>query len=117
MVKRVLIVDDHIEFRAAARALLEAGGFEVSGEASDAAEAERAIADGRPDVVLLDVHLPDENGFDLARRLVDRGDSPAIVMTSSHDASDFGSRVARSGARAFIPKSQLSGAALAEALR
>ena len=72
-----------------------------------------AVERVRPDLVLLDVQLPDVSGFDVARVLCDREDGPAVVMISSRDASDFGHRLERSGARGFIPKSRLSGAALA----
>jgi DNA-binding NarL/FixJ family response regulator len=111
--KRVLIVDDHAGFRTTARALLEAEGFEVVGEAETAVAALRAAKELKPDVVLLDVALPDFDGFEVASRLQRNGSSPAIVITSSRDASDFGSLVAESGARGFIPKGELSGAALA----
>jgi DNA-binding NarL/FixJ family response regulator len=111
--KRVLIVDDHAGFRTTARALLEAEGFEVVGEAETGVAALRAVKELKPDVVLLDVALPDFDGFEVASRLQRNGSSPAIVITSSRDASDFGSLVAESGARGFIPKGELSGAALA----
>jgi DNA-binding NarL/FixJ family response regulator len=111
--ERVLIVDDHEEFRILARALLEAEGFDVVGEAVDGAATLVAVERTRPDLVLLDVQLPDVSGFDVARVLSDREDGPAVVMISSRDASDFGHRLERSGARGFIPKSRLSGAALA----
>jgi DNA-binding NarL/FixJ family response regulator len=110
----VLIVDDHAEFRALARTVLERGGFQVVGEVGDGRSAAAAVAEKRPDVVLLDVQLPDVNGFDVAETLSARDDGPIIVMTSSRDATDFGSRLARSRARGFIPKSRLTGAALAE---
>jgi DNA-binding NarL/FixJ family response regulator len=111
--QRVLIVDDHAEFRSLARALLERGGFEVVGEAGDGAATLRAVDETRPEIVLLDVQLPDGNGFDFARTICDRDDAPAVVMISSRDAGDFGRRLERSGARGFIPKSRLSGRALA----
>lgn len=114
---RVLIVDDHAEFRTLARAVLEAGGYDIVAEAADAAETLVAVERFRPDVVLLDVQLPDGNGFDVARVLCDREDGPAVVMISSRDASDFGRRLERSGARGFIPKSQLSGPALGAIVR
>jgi DNA-binding NarL/FixJ family response regulator len=113
MAQRVLIVDDHPEFRSLARALLERGGFEVVGEAGDGAATFRAVDETRPEIVLLDVQLPDGNGFDVARALCDRAEAPTVVMISSRDAVDFGSRLERSGARGFIPKSRLSGKALA----
>ena len=114
---RVLIVDDHAEFLSLARAVLEAEGFDVVGEASNGAGTFAAFDRVRPDVVLLDVQLPDASGFDIARALCDRVDAPAVVLISSRDASDYGNRVERSGARGFIPKSRLSGAALAALVR
>lgn len=110
---RVLIVDDHAEFLTLARAVLEAEGFEVVGEASNGAATLAEVDRVRPDVVLLDVQLPDASGFDIARVLCDREDGPVVVLISSRDASDYGHRVERSGASGFIPKSRLSGAALA----
>jgi DNA-binding NarL/FixJ family response regulator len=107
----VLIVDDHPSFRANARALLEAEGFEVVGEAEDGASALRAAAELSPQLVLLDVQLPDMDGFEVAARLTNGG-GPAVVLVSSRDGSDFGPLVERSGARGFIPKAELSGAAL-----
>jgi DNA-binding NarL/FixJ family response regulator len=108
----VLIVDDHPGFRANARALLESEGFEVVGEAADGASALDAAAELAPELVLLDVQLPDIDGFEVASRLTGGDDGPAVVLVSSRDGSDFGPLVERSGARGFIPKSELSGAAL-----
>jgi len=114
MATRVLIVDDHPSFRAMARALLEAEGFEVVGEAETGIAGLRAAGELRPDLVLLDVQLPDFDGFEVAARLTSaNGDSPAVVLTSSRDASDFGPLVAESGAKGFVPKAELSGGALA----
>jgi DNA-binding NarL/FixJ family response regulator len=112
----VLIVDDHPCFRQTARALLEAEGFEVVGEAENGVAALRAAAELHPDLVLLDVHLPDFDGFEVASRLSRNGDGPAIILTSSRDADDFGPLVAQSGARGFVAKAELSGAALARLL-
>ena len=109
---RVLIVDDHPTFRAAARALLAAEGFDVVGEAASGASAVEAALSLLPDLVLLDVQLPDTDGFAVAAELTADGDGPAIVMTSSRDGADFGSLVAESGARGFVAKSDLSGAAI-----
>ena len=109
---KVLIVDDHPSFRASARRMLEADGFEVVAEADSGAEALRAAEMWHPELVLLDVHLPDIQGFDVAERLQMNGSSPAVVLTSSHDASDFGPLVERSRACGFIPKSDLSGEAI-----
>jgi DNA-binding NarL/FixJ family response regulator len=112
----VLIVDDHPSFRATARALLEAEGYEVVGEAEDGASAIEAVSALRPEVVLLDIQLPDIDGFEVAERLQLNGSTPAIVLTSSRDSSEFGSLVADSGARGFVPKGDLSGAAIAALL-
>ena len=109
---KVLIVDDHPSFRASARRMLEAEGFEVVAEAGTGADALLAADAWKPELVLLDVHLPDIQGFDVAARLQMNGSAPAVVLTSSHDASDFGPLIETSGARGFIPKSELSGEAL-----
>ena len=109
---KVLIVDDHPSFRASARRMLEAEGFEVVAEAGTGADALLAAEAWKPELVLLDVHLPDIQGFDVAARLQMNGSAPAVVLTSSHEASDFGALIETSGARGFIPKSELSGEAL-----
>lgn len=111
-VTTVLIVDDHPSFRASARALLEAEGFVVVGEAENGVEALRVAKEVRPDVVLLDVQLPDFDGFEVASRLTRNGSAPVVVLTSSRDGSDFGHLVPDSGARGFVPKAELSGEAL-----
>jgi two-component system response regulator EvgA len=114
---RVLIVDDHESFRSSARLLLEAEGYEVVGEADTGAAGLSAAAELRPDVILLDVHLPDLDGFDVAARLATAAaDAPRVVITSSRDASDFGPLIQRSGALGFVPKNELSGEALAALL-
>ena len=112
----MLIVDDHAEFRELARRILEQGGFVVAGEAVDGGATTAAVAEMQPDVVLLDVQLPDVDGFEVAEAIAAGPDPPIVVLTSSRDESDFGSRVARSGARGFIPKSRLSGASLQQVL-
>jgi CheY-like chemotaxis protein len=113
-VRTVLIVDDYAPFRDNARGLLEGGGFEVVGEAEDGAEALRVAQELRPDVVLLDVHLPDIDGFEVAARLRDLDPAPEVVLTSSRD--DYAALVADSAARAFIRKDALSAEALQTAL-
>ena len=99
-----------------ARALLESEGFDVVGEAEDGAAAIEAAKELHPDVVLLDVQLPDIDGFEVAAALTKNGSSPAIIMTSSRDARDFGSLVAKCGARGFIPKAELSAEAVSALL-
>jgi DNA-binding NarL/FixJ family response regulator len=113
---RVLIVDDHPSFRATARVLLEAEGFDVVGEAVDGASALTEAGRLRPEVVLLDVQLPDIDGFDVAARLTGGDDGPVVILVSSRDSSDFGPLVTRSGARGFVPKAELSGDRLQELL-
>jgi DNA-binding NarL/FixJ family response regulator len=115
MRKRVLIVDDHQPFRAVARELLEGAGYIVAGEASDAAGALAAVAADCPDAVLLDVQLPDRDGFAVASALA-AADGPAVVLISSREADDYGRRVVACGARGFIAKSKLSAARVAALL-
>jgi DNA-binding NarL/FixJ family response regulator len=113
VMRTVLIVDDHESFRATARVLLEADGFEVVGEVGDG---ESAVAEAkrlRPELVLLDIQLPDLDGFEVAARLDETSDPPAVVLTSNRAASSYRRRLAGSPARGFIAKSELSGAALA----
>lgn len=112
MALRVLIVDDHPGFRARARALLESEGFEVVGEAGDGATGVRRAADLHPDVILLDVQLPDTDGFAVATQISANGGGGQVVLTSSRDRDDFGTLVSACGARGFIPKAELSGAGL-----
>jgi DNA-binding NarL/FixJ family response regulator len=109
----VLIVDDHAAFRASARALLQAEGFEVVGEAADGAEAVQAVASLRPEIVLLDIQLPDLDGLAVAEQLATVPDGPTVVLISSRDAAAYGPRLQATPARGFIPKSRLSGEALA----
>ena len=109
----VLIVDDHATFRANARDLLESEGFTVVGEAENGAEAIAAYEREHPEVVLLDVQLPDADGFDLASRLTANGSRVNVVLVSSRDYSDLAHLVERSGARGFVPKAELSGQRLA----
>jgi DNA-binding NarL/FixJ family response regulator len=108
-VTRVLIVDDHPSFRASARAVLEADGFVVVGEADDGASALAAARTLRPDLVLLDVQLPDANGFELCEFLCNEGPWPSIVLVSSREAADYDGLLQASHARGFISKADLSG--------
>ena len=109
----VLIVDDHAAFRASARALLQAEGFDVVGEAADGAGAVEAVAVLRPEIVLLDIQLPDLDGLAVAEQLAAAEDAPAVVLISSRDAAAYGPRLIEARARGFLPKSGLSGEALA----
>ena len=112
MPKTVVIADDHPSFRASARAILESEGFEVIGEAEDGAGAIAAVDELAPDVLLLDVQLPDIDGFEVCRECGRNGGAPAVVLVSSRDACDYGGLIEQSGARGFIAKAELSGAAL-----
>ncbi|MGZ4202055.1 MAG: response regulator [Thermoleophilaceae bacterium] len=116
MPKTVLIVDDHPSFRMSARMLLQSEGYEVIGEAENGEEAVVAALKLRPDWVLLDVNLPDIDGFEVASRITAEEGAPVVVITSSRDGSDFGPLVERSGARGFVAKSELSGQALEDML-
>ena len=109
----VLIVDDHTAFRSRARRMLEAEGFEVVGEAGDGASGVAAARRLTPDVVLLDLQLPDTTGFAVAQEIA--GDF-AVVITSTHDDEDIGAMARRSGACGFVSKSELSGAAIEQLL-
>ena len=109
----MLIVDDHAGFRSTARRLLETSGYEVVGEAPDGESALDAARELGPDVVLLDVQLPGIDGFETARRLTAGDSRPAVVLTSTRAAADFGPLVAESGARGFVPKAELSARAIA----
>jgi DNA-binding NarL/FixJ family response regulator len=108
----VLVVDDHAGFRHFARHLLEATGVAVVGEAEDGRTALDAAVALRPCVVLLDVMLPDLDGFAVAERLAALAVPPAVVLTSSRDPQEYGERLSRSSARGFIRKDDLSGAAI-----
>jgi DNA-binding NarL/FixJ family response regulator len=112
----VLIVDDNPRFRARARRRLEDDGWNVVAEAADGASALTTARRHQPDIVLLDIGLPDVSGLAVAEQLAREPDGPAVVLTSTHDAADFGERIAHCGARGFLPKTELSGAALAAIL-
>jgi DNA-binding NarL/FixJ family response regulator len=108
----LVIVDDHALFRSIAREKLEADGIHVLGEAADGQSALDAIAALRPTIVLVDIHLPDIDGFAVARRVADLNDPPVVVLTSSRPGANLRRRSVDSGAAGFIAKENLSGAAV-----
>lgn len=112
----VLIVDDHAGFRSWTRSLLETEGFRVVGETADGASAMTAARDLRPDVVLLDVMLPDTTGFVVADQLTELADAPIVVLVSSREASDYGDVIGHSAAAGFISKPDLNGPRLRDIL-
>ncbi|WP_432924064.1 response regulator transcription factor [Microbispora sp. CA-135349] len=116
---RCLIVDDSDHFKEAARLLLEADGVAVVGAVSTTAEALRCFDELRPDIVLVDIDLGEENGFDLVLRLYEvAGDRPPrIILISTYDEQDFAEMIATSPALAFLSKPSLSGRAIDEILR
>ena len=111
-VMSVLIVDDHPSFRKSARRLLEAEGFTIVGEAVDGETAILAAQQLQPDLVLLDVQLPDHDGFEVAARLSALGLRSDVILTSNRDPAEFGPLLAEAPVRGFVPKAELSGAAL-----
>jgi DNA-binding NarL/FixJ family response regulator len=112
MAPTALIVDDHDGFRTVARRLLEAAGYDVVGEEADGATGVAAADRLRPDLVLLDVHLPDGLGFEVAAILTGGQRAPVVVLTSTGTADDFGDRIATSGAAGFISKGDLTASTL-----
>jgi DNA-binding NarL/FixJ family response regulator len=116
MARTILIVDDGAGFRRLARRLLESEGYEVVGEAPDGDSAMRAARELDPDVVLLDINLPDCSGFDLAPRLTDAQPGTVIIITSTHEGAELDGLARRSGALGFLPKAELSVAAIGELL-
>jgi DNA-binding NarL/FixJ family response regulator len=109
----VLIVDDHDDFRASAGALLDAEGFMVVGGVASGRAAVAAVERLRPDVVLLDIQLPDVDGFAVAGQLAEIRDPPRVVLISSREAAAYGPRLATARAQGFLTKRELSGASLA----
>ena len=113
----LLIVDDHADFRAGARALLELDGFRVLGEAADGESALEAVRRLRPQVVLLDVQLPGMDGFAVADRITAGDNPPVVVLTSSRAVEAFRSRLRKAhSVRGFIAKADLSGECLSALL-
>jgi DNA-binding NarL/FixJ family response regulator len=109
----VLVVDDHPAFRSSARRLLESEGYVVAGEAEDGRSALEQAKLLDPDIVLLDIQLPDIDGFEVSRELKRAQAKALVILISSRDEADYGASIAECGARGFIPKGELSGPALA----
>ena len=116
MAPTVVIVDDHDDFREAAAALLEAEGFTVLGGVAGGHAAIAEVERLRPDIVLLDIQLPDLDGFAVSERLSASPDPPAVVLVSSREAVAYGARLGSVPVRGFITKRELTGAALAAVL-
>jgi DNA-binding NarL/FixJ family response regulator len=111
-VRSILVVDDYEPFRLVMREMLERDGFRVVGEASDGTAAIEAVRLLRPDVVLLDVHLPGDDGFVVCELLQRLAPVPQVVLTSSHHIGAFRRRLRTSAARGFISKADLTTAAV-----
>jgi DNA-binding NarL/FixJ family response regulator len=111
MGRRVLIVDDHADFRRRMRQVLEYEGCEVVGEAGDGASGLDARRELQPDLVLLDVHLPDALGFELVREFAD-----PVILISTRDEAAYHARAERCGAKGFITKSEVSAATIERVL-
>ncbi|GGK70123.1 hypothetical protein Sme01_27950 [Sphaerisporangium melleum] len=110
---RILLVDDHPGFRRMARRILEAGGFDVVGEAADGAQALRYVDELSPEIVVLDVLLPDIDGIEVADRLARLTHAPVVVLISSRSRADLGDRLAAAPVRGFLTKEDFSAECLA----
>ena len=104
---RVLVVDDHAGFRGAVRRLLERSGLEVVGEVADGASAIVAARGLLPDIVILDVGLPDTSGFDVAAKLSEQRPAPLTILVSSRKGPGDDERALAVGAHAYLDKSDL----------
>jgi DNA-binding NarL/FixJ family response regulator len=110
--RRVLIVDDHASFRSCSRGLLESEGFDVVGEAADGESAVALAGELQPELVLLDIQLPDIDGFTVAERMLAHDPQLQIVLVSSRDRSSYGPLIEKSGASGFLSKGDVSGVEL-----
>jgi DNA-binding NarL/FixJ family response regulator len=108
----VLIVDDHAGFRTHARQFLESVGYRVVGEAEGSTAGLEAARTLKPELALVDVYMPDGDGFELASRIASLPDAPAVILISSHDASELSDCIAQSPARGFVSKAELSRSAI-----
>jgi DNA-binding NarL/FixJ family response regulator len=111
-----VIVDDDEVFLDVARALLERDGVTVAGVAHNSAEAVQLVRALRPEVVLMDIRLGAESGFDAARQLAGNGQSAAVIMISTHSGEDYADLIDESPAVGFLPKAELSAAAVRKIL-
>ena len=111
---RLLIVDDNEPFLAASRAVLQGQGLEVIAVARSAAEGLLRAQLLRPDLILVDIELGEDSGFDLARQLADEGDTAdlRVILISTHPEDDFADLIRESPALGFVPKSDLSRSAI-----
>lgn len=114
--RRAVVVDDHAGFRSCARTMLESEGFEVVGEAVDGRSAVSLVSELEPDLVLVDIQLPDIDGFAVVERLLANDPRLQVVLVSSRDRSSYGPLIERSGACGFVAKADLSGVTLARLL-
>ena len=110
----VLVVDDHPGFRSCARRMLEREGYDVVAEAEDGLSAVALAGELQPQLALVDVYLPDIDGFEVASRLAELDGAPAVVLISSRDRAELDPLVPASAARGFVPKDELSKEALEE---
>jgi two-component system, NarL family, nitrate/nitrite response regulator NarL len=111
-----LIVDDNLQFLDTARALLEGQGMNIVGVASTSAEAVALAADLKPDLVLVDIDLGEENGFDLARTLVHAREPMTVILISAYPEKDLRELIQASPAAGFLPKAVLSRQAIDDLL-
>lgn len=112
MPRSILIVDDHDRFRTVARRALEVDGWDVVGEAANGLAGLSAAERLAPDVVLLDIMLPDVSGLEIARRMRAEVPDTDVVLVSTHEEEDYAGLAMANGARGFLPKAELSGDAL-----
>ena len=110
---RCLIVDDSNRFLEAAVSLLEEEGVTVAGVASTIADALRQAQELLPDVILVDITIGSESGFDLARRLAEKGPGGAtVILISTHEEAEFADLIEEAPVAGFVPKAELSGSAI-----
>ena len=112
MRRRILVIDDNVAFRGALGRVLETDGFVVVAGAATGAIGVRLAREHKPDLAIVDVQLPDTDGFDVAEQLRRLDPALDVILTSGLDSSDLGALVTDSPARGFIPKAELSVAAI-----